>query len=87
LLAVIPFLDSVYLVVAKQWTHAFIQIIQFLDGTPQYSYLSIEDSEVVLVFERNNAGLKKPAKVLSEQTSDSPAFLNATCPTKVCTQP
>jgi hypothetical protein len=25
----------------------------------QYIYSSIEDSEVVLVFERNNAGLKK----------------------------
>jgi hypothetical protein len=33
------------------------------------------DSEVVLVFERNNAGLKK----LSEQTSDSSAFLNTMC--------
>jgi hypothetical protein len=36
----------------------------------QYSYIYslIEDSEVVLVFERNNAGLKK-LQVLSEQTS------------------
>jgi hypothetical protein len=35
-------------------------------------YSSIEDSEVVPVFERNNAGLKK-------LTSDSSAFLNAMC--------
>jgi hypothetical protein len=33
----------------------------------------------VLVCERNNAGLKKLSQVLSEQTSDSSAFLNATC--------
>jgi hypothetical protein len=32
-----------------------------------YMYSSIEDSEVVLVFERNNSGLKK-------QTSDSTAL-------------
>jgi hypothetical protein len=43
----------------------------------QYIYSSIKDSEVVLVFERNNPGLKKPPQVLSEQTSDSSAFLNA----------
>jgi hypothetical protein len=30
-------------------------------------------------FERNNAGLKKLSQVLSEQTSDSSAFLNAMC--------
>jgi hypothetical protein len=43
----------------------------------QYIYSSIEDSEVVvLVFERNSAGLKN-CKFLSEQTCDSPAFLNA----------
>jgi hypothetical protein len=35
----------------------------------QYIYSSIEDSEVVLVFERNNAGLKKLSQILSEQTS------------------
>jgi hypothetical protein len=45
----------------------------------QYIYSSIEVSEVVLVFERNNAGLKKLPQVLSEQTSGSSAFLNATC--------
>jgi hypothetical protein len=33
----------------------------------------------VLVSERNNAGLKKLSLVLSEQTSDSSAFLNAMC--------
>jgi hypothetical protein len=48
-------------------------------------YSSIEDSEIVLVFERNSAGLKKLSQVLSEQTSDSSAFLNAIC-FKVCTQ-
>jgi hypothetical protein len=42
----------------------------------QCIYSSTEDSEVVLVFERNNAGLKK-LSILSEQTSDSSAFLNA----------
>jgi hypothetical protein len=31
------------------------------------------------VFERNNAGLKKLSQVLSEETSDSSAFLNAVC--------
>jgi hypothetical protein len=46
----------------------------------QYIYSSIEDSEVVLAFERNKAGLKKLSQVLSEQTSDSSAFL------KVCAQ-
>jgi hypothetical protein len=45
----------------------------------QYIYSSIEDSEVALVFERNDAGLKKLSQVLSEQTSDSSAFLNAIC--------
>jgi hypothetical protein len=30
-------------------------------------------------FERNNAGLKKLSQVLSEQTSDSPAFLHVMC--------
>jgi hypothetical protein len=42
-------------------------------------YSSIEDSEVVRDFELNNAGLKKLSQVLSEQTSDSSAFLNPTC--------
>jgi hypothetical protein len=37
-------------------------------------YLSIEDSEIVLVFEHNET-----CQVLSEQTSDSSAFLNAPC--------
>jgi hypothetical protein len=37
-------------------------------------YSSVEDSEVVLVSE-----LKKLSQVLSEQTSDSPAFVNAVC--------
>jgi hypothetical protein len=31
----------------------------FKNHERQYIYSSIEDSEVVLVFERNNAGLKK----------------------------
>jgi hypothetical protein len=44
----------------------------------QYIYSSIEDSEVVLVFESNNSGLRN-CHVLSEQTSDSSAFLNAMC--------
>jgi hypothetical protein len=35
--------------------------------------------EAVLVSERNNAGLKKLSQVVSEQTSDSSAFLNAMC--------
>jgi hypothetical protein len=39
----------------------------------------MENSEVVPVFERNNAGLKKLFQVLSKQTSDSSAFLNAMC--------
>jgi hypothetical protein len=39
----------------------------------------MEDSEVVLVSERNNTGLKKLSQVSSEQTSDSSAFLNAMC--------
>jgi hypothetical protein len=37
-------------------------------------YSWIEDSEVVLVFERNNAGFRN-CEVLSEQTSDPSAFL------------
>jgi hypothetical protein len=45
----------------------------------QHIYSPIEDSEVVLVCERNNVGLKKLSQVLSEQTSDSSAFLNAMC--------
>jgi hypothetical protein len=49
-------------------------------------FSSIEDPEVVLVFEHNNAGLKKLTQVLSEETSDSSAFLNAICLFKVCTQ-
>jgi hypothetical protein len=44
-----------------------------------YIHSSIGDSEVVLGFERNNAGLKKLSKLLSEQRSDSSAFLNAMC--------
>jgi hypothetical protein len=39
-------------------------------------YSSTGDSEVVLVSECNNAGLKKLSQFLSEQTSDSSAFLN-----------
>jgi hypothetical protein len=38
-----------------------------------------EDPEVAAVFERNNAGLRKLSQVLSEQTSDSSAFLSAVC--------
>jgi hypothetical protein len=45
----------------------------------QYVYSSIGDSQVVLVFGRNDAGLKKLSQVLSEQTGDSSAFLNTTC--------
>jgi hypothetical protein len=41
----------------------------------QYIYSSIEDSEVVLVFERDTASLKKFSS-FSEQASDSSAFLN-----------
>jgi hypothetical protein len=52
----------------------------------QYIYPPIGDSEVVLVFESNNAGLKKLSQVLSEETSDSSAFLNATFLFKACTQ-
>jgi hypothetical protein len=44
----------------------------------QYIYSPIEDSEVVLIFERNNAGLKKLSS-FSGQTSDSSAFLSAMC--------
>jgi hypothetical protein len=52
-----------------------------------YIYSSIDDSEVVLVFERTNAGLKKLSQGLSEQTSGSSAFLNAAmCLFEVCTQ-
>jgi hypothetical protein len=49
-------------------------------------YSPTEDSEAVLVSERNNAGLEKLPQVLSEQTSGSSAFLNATCLFKVCAQ-
>jgi hypothetical protein len=45
----------------------------------QYIYTSTEDSEAVLVFERNSAGLQKLSQVLSEQTSGSSAFLNVAC--------
>jgi hypothetical protein len=41
-------------------------------------YSSTENSEVVLVFERNNAGFNKLSEVLPEETSDSSAFLNVT---------
>jgi hypothetical protein len=40
-------------------------------------FFTLEDSEFVLVFERNNADLRN-CQVLSEQTSDSSAFLNVT---------
>jgi hypothetical protein len=43
----------------------------------QFIYSSIEGSEVALVFERNNAGLKKLSNFYSHQTSDSSAILNA----------
>jgi hypothetical protein len=47
----------------------------------QHIYSSIDDSEAVLVFERNNAGLKKlPSSVW---TKNSSAFLNALCLFKV----
>jgi hypothetical protein len=45
----------------------------------QYNYSSIEDSEVVLIFERNDVGSKKLSQVLSEQTRDPSAFLNVMC--------
>jgi hypothetical protein len=48
------------------------------DDILQSIYSSIEDSEVVLVFERNNAGLKELSS-LSEGTSDSSSFLNVMC--------
>jgi hypothetical protein len=41
-------------------------------------YSSIDNSEVVLAFERSNPGLKK-LSIFSEYESDSSAFLNATC--------
>jgi hypothetical protein len=45
----------------------------------QYIYSPTDDSEVVLVFERNNAGLKNLSSVFfSEQKSDSSVFLNVT---------
>jgi hypothetical protein len=44
-----------------------------------YIYSSIEGSKFALVFEHKNAGLKKLSQILSEQTSDSFAFLNAAC--------
>jgi hypothetical protein len=46
----------------------------------------IEDSEFLLVFEHNNSGLNNLSQVLSEETSNSSAFLNAMCLLKVCTQ-
>jgi hypothetical protein len=50
-------------------------------------YSSIEDSEIVIVFEHNNADLKKLLRFyFSEQTSDSSAFLNAMCILKLCIQ-
>jgi hypothetical protein len=54
-------LYSLYLKTIKKTVHLFID----------------RRLEVVLVFERNNSGLKKVSQVLSEQTSDSSAFLNA----------
>jgi hypothetical protein len=47
-------------------------------------YSSIEDSEVLLVFERNNGGLKKLSSFVWT-ASDSSAFLNAMS-SNVCTQ-
>jgi hypothetical protein len=44
----------------------------------QYIYSPTEDSEAVLVFERNNVGFKR-CQVMSQQTSDSSAFLNVIC--------
>jgi hypothetical protein len=41
-------------------------------------YSSMEYSEVVLVFESNNAGLKE-LSILFEQTSDSSVFLDVMC--------
>jgi hypothetical protein len=50
-------------------------------------YSSIEDSEIVLVFERNNEGLRKLSQVTSGQSSDSSAILNAMCLSfKICTK-
>jgi hypothetical protein len=43
----------------------------------QYIYSSTEVPEAVPVSERNDAGLQKLSQVLSEQTSDSSASLNA----------
>jgi hypothetical protein len=45
----------------------------------QYLYSSIEGSAVAIVFERSNADLKKLPKVLSAQTSDTPASLKVMC--------
>jgi hypothetical protein len=52
----------------------------------KHIYSSIGDSEVVLVSERNDAGLMKLSQVLSKRTSDSPAFLNAMRLLKLRTQ-
>jgi hypothetical protein len=41
--------------------------------------LTSDQTEVVLVSERNNAGLMELSQVVSEQTSDSSACLNVTC--------
>jgi hypothetical protein len=44
----------------------------------QYIYTSIEDSEVVLVFECNKAVFKKLSS-FSKRTSNSSAFINTMC--------
>jgi hypothetical protein len=53
--------------------------LYFITVKRHYICSFIEDSEVVFVFERNDAGLKKLSQVLSEQTSDSSALINAMC--------
>jgi hypothetical protein len=52
----------------------------------QHMYSSIEGSEVALVSERNNAGLKKLPQVLSEQTSGLICLSKCHVSFKVCTQ-
>jgi hypothetical protein len=44
-----------------------------------YLYSSTEGSEVVLVSERSNGGLKELSQVVSEQTSDSSVSQTAMC--------
>jgi uncharacterized protein YpiB (UPF0302 family) len=46
---------------------------------------STENSEVMLVLESNDAGVKKLSQVLYKQSNDSSAYINAATPF-LCTQ-